>query len=193
LKNSILQNKTILLYCFDRVFRSRIAEGGECVLYLYTATSKQVLRHGPGHWAKGQQDRATYKCPEVCVYVYGRWVRFTFGHDKENRGSPSIQVSHPIRRVHPPRRRATETQYRRKVLYSYSHFFPRGISLFPVLRVPPSSIIGTLKGFAVMSQPLCDTWSRRPHARASSHYLFLTLCISLPTTSVISWKIAVVH
>ena len=106
------------------MFRSRIAEGGECVLYLYTATSKQVLRHGPGHWAKDQQDRATYKCPEVCVYVYGRWVRFMFGHDKENRGSPSIQVSHPIRRVHPPRRRATETQYRHKVLYSYSHFSP---------------------------------------------------------------------
>jgi len=62
------------------------------------ATSKQVQRHGPGHWARDQWDSATYKCPEVCVYVYGRWARFTFGHDKENRGSPSIQVSHPIRR-----------------------------------------------------------------------------------------------
>ena len=104
------------------MFRSRIAEERE--RDLHTAISKQVLRRGPGHWAKDQQDRATYECLEVCVYVYGRWVRFTSGHDKEKRGSPSIQVSHPIRQVHPPCRRATKTQYRRKVLYSYSHFSP---------------------------------------------------------------------
>ena len=40
-----------------------------------------MLRRSPGHQVKDQRDRATYKCPEVCVCMCGRWVRFTFGHD----------------------------------------------------------------------------------------------------------------
>ena len=80
--------------------------------------------------AHTQRESPTFRCPEVCVYVDGRWVRFMFGHDtvtiarrwlkKGNRGSLSIQISHPIRWVHSPRRWATETRYRCKVLYSQS-------------------------------------------------------------------------
>ena len=51
-------------------------------------------------------------------------------------GLPSNQTG----RVHPPRRRSIETRYRRKVLYC--HF-----SLFLVLLVFPSWIVGTLGGF----------------------------------------------
>jgi len=72
---------------------------------------------------------------------YGRWVKFTLGHDivtiggwwltKRKRGSLSIQVSYP------PRWRATEIWYRRKVLYSYSHFSPVRYLTLPSLTSTP--------------------------------------------------------
>jgi len=36
---------------------------------------------------------------------------------------------------------------------------PRGASLFPVLRVPPSSIIGILEGFAVSASQYYGRWT----------------------------------
>jgi len=156
-RTTFFQNKTILLHYLDQVFRSRIAEERERDLHI--AISKQVLRRGPSHWAKDQQDRATHECLEVCVYAYGRWVRFMSGHDKEKRGSPSIQVSHPIRQVHPPCRRAMKLSIGAKYCIPTVTSLPRGASLFPVLRVPPSSIISILGGFAVGASQYYGRWT----------------------------------
>jgi len=51
----------------------------------------------------------------------------------------SMARIHPIRQVHPLRRRATKTRYRYKVLYSYSHFSPTRY-LFPIVWVPQARL-----------------------------------------------------
>ena len=111
----------------------------ERILYLYTATRKLVLRHGPGHQARGQQSRATYK---LCTF---RHVIVTIDREvvDERKKGKSRKASSPIR----VRRGAMETRYRHEVLYSYSHFSTAKYLTLPSPMSTPNSIIGTLGGF----------------------------------------------
>ena len=130
-----------------------------------------MLRHSPGHW-KDQQGRAAYKCPEVCVYVYGRWVRFTFGRDVATIGGvavdekkrktgeasasrSSIRSGGSILHAGEPRKLSTGAKCCIPTVTSP----PRGISLFPVLRVTPSSIIGHWVGFSVGASRFYGLWT----------------------------------
>ena len=105
-----------------------------------------MLRRSPGHQARGQQSRATYKYMCMCTFRHDIVTIDREVFDGKKEGEEQESLSSPIRRG------AMETRYTHKVLYSYSHFSTGKYLTLPSPMSTPNSTIGTLGGF--FCQPL---------------------------------------